>query len=472
MTSFSHLDDVFGESYACIEQGLCYDDVDQKKEALVMYERGLCLLLEGEQMEGAKECELYKFIKDAEGSVRKRISVLKLEGVPSMGSTAKEIESKSPLPSPFQGADEAELVLSIPDGVQLFSIDENSTTAPTYPSALSVFKFTPRVDQPTSSSAEPAFSSLRPDALLQVGPWTYPLYKGQTPILVNEFGAYVVSNPTVDDPDLKVAILLPTDVDENLKRQLNRLLKELAVLRESSETEGTKEELTSEEKKRVSEKIARFLIKSGEKVAWTVQKTSVRTATLVHSKSEKWRNAPPTEKPMTVSPTVKSGIVYVHKGSKVVAKGTRYLLDKIGDVGISVGRKVANGAKSTFGDGKGGGVVSDTITVLGGGIAGVSTAWIALEDASKVLCRSIADDTVGVVKVKYGDEAAQTTHHTLYSVGHGTLAAAQLWDLGPRSIAGRMARKAGIQAVRELDTRKYEKIPLDGSDEKEGKKKK
>lgn len=46
---------------------------------------------------------------------------------------------------------------------------------------------------------------------------------------------------------------------------------------------------------------------------------------------------------------------------------------------------------------------------------------------------------------RYGDDAASTTHHTLYAAGHGTLAAAQLWDLGPRSIAGRMARKAGIQ---------------------------
>ncbi|KAF8367405.1 spg-20, partial [Pristionchus pacificus] len=452
--SSSHLDDVFGESYACIEQGLCYDDVGQKVEAVSMYERGLILLHEGEQMEGAKDNELYQYIKAAEGSARQRMAVLQREIGQSVRtgtselSKAKEAEFKGypSLPSSPFGEEEAEMVLCIPEGVQLFSIDDNWTNAPTYPSPLSMFKFPPRQPAPpTSSTAPPSFDSLRPDAIIQVGPWTYPLFKGQTPVLVNEFGAYVVSNPTPDNADLSVAILLPADLDDNIKKELNGLLRELAVLRESSEAEGTKERLSSEEKKRVSERIARFLMKSSEKVAWTVQKTSVRTASLVHQKSEKWRSAPPTDKPMLVSPTVKSGVVYVHKGSKVVAKCTRYLLDKIGDVGVSVGRKVANGAKSTFGDGKGGGVVAGTITVLGGGIAGVSTVWIALEDASKTLCRSIADDTVGVVKVKYGDDAASTTHHTLYAAGHGTLAAAQLWDLGPRSIAGRMARKAGIQ---------------------------
>ncbi|CAL2028923.1 unnamed protein product [Caenorhabditis brenneri] len=87
---------------------------------------------------------------------------------------------------------------------------------------------------------------------------------------------------------------------------------------------------------------------------------------------------------------------------------------------------------------------------LGRGIAGVSTVWMSLEDGSRYLCRSIANQTVQNVKIKYGDDASDTTHHALFAAGHGTLAAAQLWDLGPRSVAGRMARKAGIQMVTDL----------------------
>ncbi|CAL2028927.1 unnamed protein product [Caenorhabditis brenneri] len=73
-----------------------------------------------------------------------------------------------------------------------------------------------------------------------------------------------------------------------------------------------------------------------------------------------------------------------------------------------------------------------------------------IEDGSRHLCRSIANQTVQNVKIKYGDDASDTTHHALFAAGHGTLAAAQLYDLGPRSVAGRMARKAGIQMVTEL----------------------
>ena len=88
--------------------------------------------------------------------------------------------------------------------------------------------------------------------------------------------------------------------------------------------------------------------------------------------------------------------------------------------------------------------------ILGEGIAVVSTDWMSLEDGSRYLCRSIANQTVQNVKIKYGDDASDTTHHALFAAGHGTLAAAQLWDLEPRSIGGRMERKAGIQMVTDL----------------------
>uniref|UniRef100_A0A183DD49 FAD-dependent oxidoreductase n=1 Tax=Gongylonema pulchrum TaxID=637853 RepID=A0A183DD49_9BILA len=41
-------------------------------------------------------------------------------------------------------------------------------------------------------------------------------------------------------------------------------------------------------------------------------------------------------------------------------------------------------------------------------------------------------------------------HEALYATGHTSLAALQLWDLGPRSVAGRAARKAGVQFVTDL----------------------
>jgi len=52
----------------------------------------------------------------------------------------------------------------------------------------------------------------------------------------------------------------------------------------------------------------------------------------------------------------------------------------------------------------------------------------------------------------YGPEASQTTHHALHALGHTTLASFQIYEFGPRSIAGRMARKAGLQIVQGIGT--------------------
>ncbi|KAK6106432.1 Senescence-associated family protein [Brugia pahangi] len=61
------------------------------------------------------------------------------------------------------------------------------------------------------------------------------------------------------------------------------------------------------------------------------------------------------------------------------------------------------------------------------------------------MAKNIADETVDTVKHKWGNQASIIAHEALYATGHTSLAALQLWDLGPRSIAGRAARKAGTQ---------------------------
>ncbi|EYC23232.1 hypothetical protein Y032_0015g2537 [Ancylostoma ceylanicum] len=280
------------------------------------------------------------------------------------------------------------------------TVQGDNTTTPTYPTSLQVLHFSGH-DASSGSLNSDMDKAEKPSALIQVGPWVYPLVPGQTPVLRNDFGAYVVSNPTTDNP-------------------------------------------------------------SGERIAWGVETTAVKVTSYLDDKGERYRaTIEPSGKPVSINPALKGSLLYMHKGSKLVAKCTRYLLDKIGDMGVSIGRSLASGAEKTFGKGSAGGVVSGTISVLGGGITGVSTVWMALEDNSRSLCRSIADQTVKTVQIKYGDDASEATHHALFAAGHGSLAAAQLWDLGPRSIAGRMARRAGVQMVKDLhEVRLGESLPI------------
>ncbi|KAK6056541.1 hypothetical protein COOONC_05955 [Cooperia oncophora] len=448
LSDTAQADALFSEAYACLDQGLCYDEDNDRENAAAMYERALNLIAEAEKSKNAKKSELYKNLMEAKPSAAHRLKVLEKEIAENKSEKAEGVynekheKEKSELRDCLEsvGDAEAEVIFSIPDGVQLFTIDGDETTVPTYPTSLQILRFN-KSDSASKLPSAPA------DALIQVGPWVYPLVIGKTPVLRNDFGAYVVPNPIQDNPNLAVAIILPADAGPQVEKEFREVLGQFADLRD----QNLKKELSEEDNKRISKKIAKLLITGGERVAWGVETAAVKVTSYIDDRGEKYRSGlAPTEKPMTINPALKGSLVYMHKGSKLVAKCTRYLLDKIGDVGISIGRSLASGAEKTLGKGTGGGLVTGTISVLGGGIVGVSTVWMALEDNSRTLCRNIADQTVQNVKIKYGDEASEAAHHALFAAGHSSLAAAQLWDLGPRSIAGRMARRAGVQLVRDL----------------------
>ncbi|CAI2321112.1 unnamed protein product [Caenorhabditis sp. 36 PRJEB53466] len=460
----AQVDAVFSEAYASIEQGLCYDEVSDWENTLSMYEKGVNLIKVGEKMRNAKKSEMWKMLQEAKNSVEHRVKVLKSEGPkPPTPEKIKEAEESVEnekeairMQLDSYGSQDAELIYFLPEGVQLFTIDGEKTTAPTAPTSLQILRFPDAEDRAETR------------AFVQVGPWAYPLMGAKTPVLRNEFGAYLVANPTPENPNLMVAILLSADIEPHLIDELHTVLREFADFKEQKEPE---QQLSNEEKQRISTKISKFLVTSGQKIAWGVETTTVKAVSRVEDSGEQYREGlSATDKPMSVNPLVKGSVVYMHKGTKTIAKCTRYLLDKIGDMGVSMGRKLADSAQKRFGDGKTGGLVSGTIEIMGGGIAGISTVWMSLEDGSRALCRSIANQTVQNVKIKYGDEASDATHHALFAAGHGTLAAAQLWDLGPRSVAGRMARKAGIQMVTDLHGSSRRSFQMGGAEPLELKK--
>lgn len=74
-------------------------------------------------------------------------------------------------------------------------------------------------------------------------------------------------------------------------------------------------------------------------------------------------------------------------------------MDKIGDMGISIGKSLASSAEKHLG-GSESGIVHGTVYVLGSGITSASTVWIALENASKTMAKNIADETVDTVRHK------------------------------------------------------------------------
>ncbi|KAK0423316.1 hypothetical protein QR680_008076 [Steinernema hermaphroditum] len=434
---------LLSEAYACCDQGLVFDEENDPEGAKTMYERSLSLISEAELFPNVKNSELYKSMVAAKENMMQRLKHFEEHGVQRRTKRALELNEevkrveedkvKGELREHLEsaGSEEADLIYFIPDGVQLIVVEGDQTSAPTAPTSLQIFKLLSPVPAKEGMVTEAK-------AFIQVGPWAYPLISGQTPVLKKELGTYVVPNPTPDHPNMFVSIILPRDIDKDIEEGFVHTLRLFTEVRSGAL-------LDSEEKKRLSDKIAAFLVKSGERIAAGVHFTAEKTNNHISVRGAHIRSKmDPTVEPVNINPMVRNGVHYVHKGSKVAARVTRYLLDKIGDIGVSIGRSVAN---RVSGDPNNRGIVGDTCAVLGGGIAGVSTVWIALEDAGKTVFKSIANETVDTVQLKYGDEASTTAHKALFAAGHGGLTAFQVWDLGPRSVAGRMARKGAIEMV-------------------------
>ncbi|KAL3998261.1 Senescence-associated family protein [Acanthocheilonema viteae] len=442
MTTNRNINELYCEACACMEQGLCYDEIDDIENALAFYDRSLLLIKEAAKEKNYKKSDMYKVvmevknrvearIKDLKASKKKKqvkdetldVKKMKMENEENKKELKKQIESMHTV--------EADLVYYIPDGVQLFIIENESTSTPTAPSSLEIFRF-------SSNQERPEFN--------HVGPWSYPLVRGKTPVLKNDFGAYIVSNPTPEHPDMFVGILLPENLDKKDEEDFYSILKHHTEIR----TQELSHQMSKEEKEHLSQKIGDFLMRGGDYLATNINHVAQKTSKIVSDKSSQIRSSlAQDQEPMQINPGIRFGIHYVHKGSKMVAKCTRYLLDKIGDMGISIGKALASGAEKHLGD-KESGIVHGTVYVLGSGITSASTIWIALENASKTMAKNIADETVDTVRHKWGNQASITAHEALYATGHTSLAALQLWDLGPRSIAGRAARKAGTQFVTDL----------------------
>ncbi|KAK0423315.1 hypothetical protein QR680_008075 [Steinernema hermaphroditum] len=396
-------------AHACCDQGLVFDEENDPEGTKAMYERSLSLIAEAELSPNAKNSEIYESMAAAKEKMTQRLKHFE-EHDPERGTEEYKVKGELREHLESAGSEEADLIYFIPDGVQLIVVECDQTSAPTAPTSLQIFKLLSPVSAKEGMVAEAK-------AFIQ-----------------KELGTYVVPNPTPDHPNMFVSIILPRDIDKDIEEGFVHTLRLFTDVRSGAL-------LDSEEKKRLSDKIAAFLVKSGQHVAASVHTTAEKTNTRILNRGAKIRSKmDPTLEPVNINPMVRNGVHYVHKGSKVAARVTRYLLEKIGDIGVSIGKNVAN---SVSGDG----VVGDTCTVLGGGITGMGTVWIALEDAGKTVVRSIANETVDTVKLKYGEEASGTAYEALFAAGHGGLTAFQVWELGHRSIAGRVAQRGTMQMV-------------------------
>ncbi|GBL91541.1 Protein spartin [Araneus ventricosus] len=135
------------------------------------------------------------------------------------------------------------------------------------------------------------------------------------------------------------------------------------------------------------------------------------------------------------------------------------LVKKLGDLTFALGAQLAphireQGTKlltSTFkSDPK---EAKDTmdgvLTVAAGGVQGFSTIYLGLENAARILAKSLSTETVNIVGHRYGNEAGEVVGNAVYSIGNLALTTHNVQSLGVKAVAKRTAKDAGKAVLKD-----------------------
>ena len=144
----------------------------------------------------------------------------------------KEERSLVELPS------NADILFSIPNEVQIFYIRvDGNVSAPTYPSALFVYKF----------KDVNLYPDLSP-ALLQVGSWVYPLVPGRSPVLRSTCGSYMFPDLDESVEGNAIGLVLPPTVTDIEKKKFESILNEFTATKKGEDVSNYNEYIDYSEK--------------------------------------------------------------------------------------------------------------------------------------------------------------------------------------------------------------------------------
>ncbi|XP_047737384.1 spartin isoform X1 [Hyalella azteca] len=163
--------------------------------------------------------------------------------------------------------------------------------------------------------------------------------------------------------------------------------------------------------------------------------------------------AAPTKIDPKLQTTAKAARVVSGKAVQV----SSYILGQVGKASVGLGRRLAphvqhhgtrvytslTGQSTEHSSAQ----VDGALDVAAGALKGASTVYMGLEEAAKTLVTSLADNTVKVVKHKYGAEAGEFTDNAMYAVGQSAMAGHNIASLGVKGVAKKAAKSTGKALV-------------------------
>lgn len=380
-------------------------------------------------------------------------------------------------------------LFSISEGVQIFYITpEGFVSAPSYPTSLHVIC----LEKPEDGETDPRFNRETPPAFVQVGEWFYPLIPGASPVLHTTYGAYIFPDLSAENTGSAVGLMLPGAMTQEDTVMLEDIFRNFSAVQDQqrqlepedlvipsapvyepqeatapkavAKSRGATEKVTEEEPEQsTSSKIARGITIASQWISWGVGKGAEKAGELIVKGSEKLRDRlQPEAQARTVDPRIEKGLVYARAASHAAVSVSSFIVTKLGDATMALGRKVAPHIRKkgeelmpkSMKNDKNKSTMEGVIHVAACGIHGFGTVYMSLEAAATSLARSIANETVATVHHKYGAHAGQATEHALYTVGNAAMTGYNVEHLGVKAIAKRAAKDTGKAVLEDIHAKK------------------
>ncbi|XP_054651185.1 spartin-like isoform X2 [Dunckerocampus dactyliophorus] len=326
-------------------------------------------------------------------------------------------------PSPQSVGEDAEELLYIPQGVQIFFVTpEGQVSAPSYPGYLRLVKF---------ASDHSERMPDRPPAFLQVCDWLYPLVSANSPALLCNTGVFMFPDMMAPAPGHFVGVVLSSELPAADRELFQDLLSQMTDLRVQAADEAaehvnlshkvsitTPDEVAAaveEEDDQAlpvwSEKVASGILTGASWLSWGLVKGAEFTGKAIHKGASKLReHITPEDKPAHVSPAVTKGLHVAKQATGGAVKVSQFLVDGVCTVAGCVGRELAPHVKKHGGklipesmrkDKDGRSNIDGAMVVAASGVQGFATMWTGLEVAAKNITTSVASETVTTVKHKF-----------------------------------------------------------------------
>ena len=264
-----------------------------------------------------------------------------------------------------------------------------------------------------------------------------------SPVLKDGNGTSMLLDDNSEQPGSSVGIVI---ADHNVEDEAHSLLAQ-----QLTKLTALKCDEPLPEDQRLG-KIGKTMVKGAEQVSKGIGRSTEKASQLIEHVREKEEKKAIAQGVLPIEAKLNPALKATVKGTKLVthstAKVSGFVADRVGNVTTDLSNHLANKMEKTVTDALVG--TSDghqpkhnLINAAHGGLVAYRTVHTSLETSAKVLGKSVKENTVKVVEVKYGHEAGQATEDCISAAEDAVKTYKNIQSFGPTGIAKQTAKGTG-----------------------------